>query len=190
MSCLDCLEPVFNGNENAELMITISDSAKCLSKSKKIEVKVEKSCVCGRDLEAVKIKFGQISYNKYISKPPGKNADWDWQIISTMSGAFLFDIVCNPSCAKDFKLSIKSLNGQLVYERIYNRLDVNEKNKNPLHTKYQDSFIFTIDLSDYEGKDDIHKKEVKIEIVPIDSNGEECTSKKYVSPVLSLTKCN
>jgi len=194
LSCTNCPNPELKAQENTQYTLTVKDSSGCNTLSAKIDVEVEKNCVCNKGLEKIEIQFGKLPIKKFEKKNPGLKADWEWRIISNQSGGYVFDVVTNANCAKKFNVKVLRHNGGKMFDQMYNREDVDSRSRNPYHEKYPDKFVFRIDLSDdisYNLIEDAEREPYFIiEITPIDDFGFECEDKKYVSPRIRPTKCN
>lgn len=194
LSCTNCKNPILNINESKDYTLTIKDSSGCNSLSSNVQVKLEKNCVCGKELSKVEIAFGKLPIKKFEMKNQSLKAEWEWRIISNQSGGYVFDLITNPSCALNYRLKVLRHNGGVIYDEIYKKEQVDKRSKLPLHTSYPDNFVFRVDLSSDEVYELIENVDFEpyftIEITPIDSNGSECLDKKYTSPKLRPTKCN
>lgn len=194
LSCSDCQNPIASPKETTVYTLTAIDSSGCHSVSKSIEVKVEKSCFCEREIGQIEIQFGKLPIQKFEKKNPALTAEWDWRIISNQSGLYVFDLITNSGCAKKFRLKVKTASEEVIYDEIYLAEDVDKRSNMPYHNKYPENFVFRVDLSDYHIIKRIEDVEnipfFTVEIIPFDDNDQECLSRKYVSPKLRPTKCH
>ncbi len=193
LSCTNCKNPTLNINESKDYTLTVKDSSGCNSLSSNVQIKLEKSCICGKELSKVEIAFGKLPIKKYELKNPNKKAEWEWQIISNQSGEYVFDLITNSGCSKNYRLKVLRHNGGIIYDELYKKEQVDKRSKLPLHTSYPDNFVFRVNLSQEEVHKYIDEAENEpffiIEITSIDENGNECLDKKYTSPKLRFTKC-
>jgi len=194
LSCTDCKNPQLNLGESTKYSLTVKDSLGCNILTSNIDVKMEKNCLCGKDLSKVEIMFGKLPIKKFEIKNPSAIAEWEWRIISNQSGGYVFDVVASANCAKKFRVKVLRKNGGLIYDQYYDREEVDKRSRNSYHEKYPENFVFRIDLSSdetYTLIEDVEKEPYFIfEITSIDDNGDECLNKKYRSPKLRPTKCN
>jgi len=194
LSCTDCKNPQLKVGESTKYSLTAKDSLDCYILTSNLEIKMEKNCLCGKDLSKVEIMFGKLPIKKFEAKNPSITAEWEWKIVSNQSGGYVFDVVTSVNCAKAFRVKVLRQNGAVIYDTNYEREEVDKRSRNYYHEKFPENFVFRIDLSSDEAYtliEDVDKEPYFIvEITSIDDNGEECLNKKYKSPKLRPTKCN
>jgi len=190
LSCSDCKNPVVRIDNNKTYTLTVSDSMGCSSISKTINVTVEKSCLCDKDLQKTEILLGKLPIKKYKKRDPKKTAIWEWGIISNQSGGYVFDLVCKSVCAKKYKVVVRKSNGSPIYEDFYTIEEVDKRSRNDYHEKYPENFVFRLDLAELSDFLNDEEEYFTIEILSIDDSNLECFDKKYTSPKVRLTKCN
>ena len=181
LSCYDCAQPSFVGNSNMNYRLLLEDSLNCIKTSKSITINYTKSCLCDSEIKMTSILFEKAD-SKYYNPSADPDSDWEWQIISNQSGGHMFDLFCSLNCTKKFKVIIRDPKGkQLKVQNIdlYDENDLEDRNFE----------IIRLDLGSIARFFEDPRFYSIVEIIPIDGNNLECTSKSYVSPKIRFTKC-
>jgi hypothetical protein len=174
LSCSNCPSPVLEAKNNITYSVKYVDQDGCASNDAKISVTVKKACDSLKKLEIQLLKF---------KKAYGQ--DFEYEILPiSKEGGFRYDIPTTRNCASRFKLSIKDLDGRVVYviekdrEEILNNADKSYGENSGL-------FLFRINLKD-------HFRDIQeggsITIESYDENGNKF--KTYVSPQVSFSGCS
>lgn len=188
LSCNNCQNPKLKIIKSISYELKITDSIGCNSVSKIISIEIDKNCVCKKGISKNEIIFGDPKINKVIR---AEEENYEWKILSNVSGDFIFNVVSKSNCFKKFKLIVVNQNNKEYFNEEYLREDVDFNSKNYYHLNgFPDHLVFQIDVSDQkkEMREKINKY-FRIIIIPFDEDGDLCYEAKYISPKIDFKSC-
>jgi hypothetical protein len=187
LSCSDCKNPVFNGENSSSFQLICVDSNGCEVVSHKIYLKIKKNCDLGNQPTKLLLKEYPPKYVFVNNK--GKN-EKDWNIASNSSGGLTFDLLASNNCYEKYKVILMDLVGKEIWEQEYYKAATDKRALTNLHELFPDKNVFHLDLDEFEERinDKVNPFIVKLKIITYDNNNNIVG--ETISGRLQFNHCN